>query len=70
MSSETPEHQVRAAFDEDAVTVHQAYGERIAVPARRAGRPPTRCARPCARGTTERLARCFPSSGLIRCRTS
>ncbi|MGW5331289.1 DUF4291 domain-containing protein [Streptomyces bauhiniae] len=37
MSSEFPERQVRAAFDEGVITVYQAYDERIAVPALRAG---------------------------------
>ncbi|MEV7199257.1 DUF4291 domain-containing protein [Streptomyces griseoluteus] len=37
MSGEFPERQIRAAFDGGVITVYQAYGERIAVPALRAG---------------------------------
>ncbi|MEU9921747.1 DUF4291 domain-containing protein [Streptomyces griseoluteus] len=37
MSGEFPERRIRAAFDGDVITVYQAYGERIAVPALRAG---------------------------------
>ncbi|MFD8672640.1 DUF4291 domain-containing protein [Streptomyces seoulensis] len=37
MSGDFPERQIRAVFDGGVITVYQAYGERIAVPALRAG---------------------------------
>lgn len=37
MSDPTPSHQVRAVFDDEVITVYQAYADRIAVPALRAG---------------------------------
>ncbi|MER6692052.1 DUF4291 domain-containing protein [Streptomyces minutiscleroticus] len=36
MSDALPSHQIRAVFDDEVITVYQAYGERIADPALRA----------------------------------